>query len=387
MASTSPYSRSPLRHKQRGLFLPGLAIAVVIISLIAGAFWAEYAKENVSRLGDQRAELVGARLAALDDAVKTYNSTFFTQIQRQQSAQRNGHTVPASRVRAPTVEDLSQMDLLRQELATPLVYNGRTIGFSIQLSVPTSDCMVPNCNVTSLVSSTAPMVELHDQNTVNVRRAAIAAAVASQGRAGVSLPESPDNFVGKDGVLVAPNISNAPGLIAITNGYDSRGFLEFARRDGSLPMTGDINMQDDSGTRHSFRNVSDVATQTVNAAGRIKTGEYLDLDGPPVMKDTACAKIGLLGSTTAGQLLSCQDFTWQVASPASSEMPPSKATASCTASNAGATKWGVHTSQQEIIDSAGGGTTYTSEAALYVCQYVWGVGAGNRYRWVFLKYL
>ena len=301
--------------------------------------------------------------------------------------QRNGFTVPASRVRTPTTEDLFRLDLLRQELATPVVYNGRSIDFSVQLAVPTSGCIIPNCNLTSLVVATQPMVELHDQTLVDVRRAGMAAAVASSGRAGISLPEAPGAFVTKDGVQVASNTSGTAGLIAITNGYDSRGFMEFARRDGSLPMTGSINMQDDSGVRHSIRNADDVDTQTVNAAGRIKTGEYLDLDGPPVVKGTACAKIGLLGSTAAGLLLSCQDYTWQVASPASTEMPPSKATASCTASNAGATTWGVHTSQQEVIDSAGGGTTYTSEAAVYVCQYVWGVGAGNKYRWVFLKYL
>ena len=243
-----------------------------------------------------------------------------------------------------------------------------------------------NCNVTALVASTEPMVDLQSPNEVDLRRATIAAGVAGTGRAGISLPENPGVFVSIDNTNVGANAAGIAGLIAITNGYGSRGFLEFARRDSSLPMTGDINMQDDSGVRHYLRNVNDVATQTVNATGRVKTGEYLDLDGPPVVKDTACTKIGLVGSTDRGQMLSCQEYLWKVASPASAEMPPSKATASCTASNAGATTWGVHTAQQQVNDSAGGYTTYTSEAAVYVCQYVWGIGT-NRYHWVFLRYL
>jgi len=373
-------------RRQGGFFLPGLAIGVVLVSLIVGGILVRYAQQEATARGDERAKLVGSRLAAIDDAVKTYSTSYFTQIQRQQQVERNGHTVPASRVRSPTTDDLFKMDLLSEQHAAAFVYNGRAIGFDVRLAVPSSGCTIPNCNVTALVASTEPMVDLQSPNEVDLRRATIAAGVAGAGRAGISLPENPGVFVSIDNTNVGANAAGIAGLIAITNGYDSRGFLEFARRDGSLPMTGDINMQDDSGVRHNLRNVNDVATQTVNATGRVKTGEYLDLDGPPVVKDTACTKIGLVGSTDRGQMLSCQDYLWKVASPASAEMPPSKATASCTASNAGATTWGVHTAQQQVNDSAGGYTTYTSEAAVYVCQYVWGIGT-NRYHWVFLKYL
>lgn len=311
MAHTTLFPLSPCKQAQRGMFLPSLAVAVMLAMLILGGFLSLYAERQASSMADQRAEMVGARLSALDDAVKTYATTFFTQIQRQQQVQRNGHTVPASRVRAPTTDDLYRMDLLREELASPLVYNGLSIDFSIQLNVPTSGCFIPNCNVTSLVSSTQPMVELHDQSMVDVRRASIAASVASSGRAGVALPEAPGVFVSKDGVQVAPNPYSTAGLIAITNGYDSRGFLEFDRRDGSLPRTGSINMQDDSGVRHSIRNADDVATQTVSASGRLKTGEFLEFDGPNVVEGAACLKDGLVASGAGGLILSCQSGRWE----------------------------------------------------------------------------
>ena len=148
---------------------------------------------------------------------------------------------------------------------------------------------------------------------VDVRRASIAASVASSGRAGVALPEAPGVFVSKDGVQVAPNPYSTAGLIAITNGYDSRGFLEFDRRDGSLPRTGSINMQDDSGVRHSIRNADDVATQTVSASGRLKTGEFLEFDGPNVVEGAACLKDGLVASGAGGLILSCQSGRWKIA--------------------------------------------------------------------------
>ena len=127
----------------------------------------------------------------------------------------------------------------------------------------------------------------------------------------------PRFFVNQNGLEVAANTSGVAGVIAAVNGYDSAGFMEFARRDGSLPMTGDINMLDDSGARHGIRNASDVATQTVTAAGRVKTGEFLDLDGPIQVEGTPCEKEGLVARGVGGLLLSCQSgpngITWQKA--------------------------------------------------------------------------
>lgn len=298
------------RRRQSGFFLPGLAIAVTVISLILGAMLYRYAAENARVMGDERAKVVGSRLAAIDDAVKTYTTAYFTQIQRQQQIQRNGYTVPASRVRTPSTTDLRDLGFLAERHAQPIVYNGRSIGFEIQLSTSTG-CVIPNCNVSALITSTQPMVELRDQNTADIRRATLAASMAGIGRAGITLPESPTMFVSIDNAQIGTNPSGTVGLIAIANGYDSQGFLEFARRDGSLPMTGDINMRDDSGTRHNIRNIEDVETNTVTASGRLKTGEYLDLDGPAVTENTSCPKDGLVARGAGGLILSCQSGTWR----------------------------------------------------------------------------
>lgn len=153
-----------------------------------------------------------------------------------------------------------------------------------------------------------PWCELHDQRLVDVRRASIAASVASSVRASVALPEAPGVFVSKDGVQVATNPYSTAGLIAITNGYDSRGFLEFDSRDGSLPRTGNINMQDDSGVCYSIRNADDVVTQTVSASGRLKTGEFLEFDGPNVVEGAACSKNGMMGAGAGGIIFSCQNL-------------------------------------------------------------------------------
>ncbi|MEG2264905.1 MAG: hypothetical protein RSC68_11240 [Acinetobacter sp.] len=298
-------------RRQGGFFLPGLAIGVVLVSLIVGGILVRYAQQEATARGDERAKLVGSRLAAIDDAVKTYSTSYFTQIQRQQQVERNGHTVPASRVRTPTTDDLFRMDLLSEQHAAAFVYNGRAIGFDVRLAVPSSGCTIPNCNVTALVASTEPMVDLQNQNEVDLRRATIAAGVAGTGRAGISLPESPGMFVSVDSINIGANVTGIAGLIAITNGYDSRGFLEFARRDGSLPMTGDINMQDDSGVRHSIRNAKDMATETLTASGRIKTGEYLQFTGAKVLEDTACPEEGLGAPGFGGVILSCQAGKWK----------------------------------------------------------------------------
>lgn len=313
-----PVMNLGIQHKQGGFLLPQAAILVLIIGLVSAYAGQQYWMKNVNERRDGAARLVGGRMAAVNDATKTYATTFFTQIQRGQSISRNGYTLGSNNVLSPTLSDLSRLGFLPPYGANPVVYNGQAISFTVQVRINTeSGCTIPTCNLQFQVTTTAPLLTPDSQN-VDVRRATLAATVASSSHAGVSLPASmggdPSVFVTNGGAQVGSNPSGVAGLLSVTNGYDSSGFMEFDRRDGSLPRTGSINMQDSAGAKHDVNNAGEinamtVNAETVNASGRITTGEYLQVDGLAAIGGD-CSTTGLMGRDSSGMFFSCQGGKW-----------------------------------------------------------------------------
>src|SRR5204863_173778 len=129
---------------------------------------------------------------------------------------------------------------------------------------------------------------------------------ASPGNAGVAMPTSfggnPNIFVTQGGTQTGTNPGGVAGLVSMSNGYDSQGFFQFDRRDGSLPRTGDINMQDTAGAKHNINNAGTVNADTTNTGTLYVSG--LAVEG------TACSKLGLIAANSSGKLLACNGSTW-----------------------------------------------------------------------------
>jgi hypothetical protein len=349
-----PIARFPPRRLQNGFLMPQLAVAAVVVSMILAYAGNRYAETTVNQGRDDKAKLIGERMANVSDATKGYATTFFTQIQRGESVTRNGYSVPSQRLLAPSLTDLSGLGFLPATATNPVVYNGQTIQFNVAMRVNTqSGCTLPTCSLLFQVTTSAPLL-IPNANTVDIRRATIAAKAASPGNAGVSVPASmggdPSVFVSGGGTVTGTNSGGVAGLVAISNGYDSQGFFEFLRRDGSLPMTGTLNLQDSSGAKHNIANVNDIDAvnvtasgavtaagaitgntvtasgditafggvnaagaitgNTVTSAARLRTGEFLQLDAV-VTEKTPCAPNGLVARNAAGSTLSCQSGYWK----------------------------------------------------------------------------
>lgn len=337
-----PTVRLPPRQLQRGFLLPQLALVVGVLVLITAYAGDRYAQASMDQKRDDKAKLIGERMANVSDATKTYATTFFTQIQRGESVTRNGYSLAPQRLLAPTLTDLSGLGFLPATAINPVVYNGQTIQFNVAMRVNTqSGCTIPTCSLLFQVTTSAPLL-IPNGNTVDIRRATIAATAASPGNAGVSIPSSmggdPSLFVGNGGTVTGTNSGGVAGLVSMSNGYDSQGFFEFLRRDGSLPMTGTLNMQDASGAKHDITNANDidaidvtasgaitaagavtggtvtatgaVTGKTVTSTGRLRSGEFLQLDAIAIEKNV-CSPNGLVGRNTAGLTLSCQSGRWQ----------------------------------------------------------------------------
>lgn len=302
-----PTARLPPRCTQRGFLLPQLAIVVLVAGVLSAYAGNRYWQGVMNQNRDDSARMVGTQLATVNDATKTYATTFFTQIQRGQGVTRNGYTLGAERLLSPSLADLSALGFLPSRVLNPVVYNGQAITFNVQLQVDAqSGCTVPTCNLLFQVTTSAPLMTPGNGAQVDVRRATLAATTASPANAGVSLPASmggdPSVFVAKGGNPIGNNASAVAGLVAIRNGYDSSGFMEFDRRDGSLPRTGDINMQDSSGAKHNIKNAGEISgDSTVTGTLRV-TG--LAVEGQP------CVQIGLIAANAFGKLLGCDGKLW-----------------------------------------------------------------------------
>lgn len=126
---------------------------------------------------------------------------------------------------------------------------------------------------------------------------------------------------------------NSAGLMAYRVGYDSAMYSVYLRRDGTLPMTGDLNLDG-----HNINNVAalnatgnitttgdlqarnikatgnieaakNVKGATLESTGRATVGEFIQLNGQATV-GAACSPNGLQGRTAKGKILSCVNGVW-----------------------------------------------------------------------------
>lgn len=345
----SQAARPVTMRKQRGFLLWQMAIFMTLSSIVAAYTGQKYWQTTIRESRDDRARLVGTTLAKVTDAVKTYTTAYYQPIQQGQPITVNGYTVPSSRVLTPTLADLNGLGFLPSWATHPIVYNGQSVGFNVAIKIDTSTgCSVPACNLSFQVMTTAPLIDPGNAANVDIRRATIAARTASPGNAGVAMPASfggdPAIFVTSNGRQIGINPGSVAGLIAMNNNYDSQGFASFLRRDGTLPMTGDLNLKDATGTRHNINNAETVNAQNVNAAldvvagrdvwatgsvtaewlhstkdaqidrsltsmGRLYAREYVEVSGWAA-QGQGCSPNGLIANSGNGPLF-CQSGVWK----------------------------------------------------------------------------
>jgi hypothetical protein len=314
---------------QRGWMLAELLIAVTLLGGILSYYGVRAARETSKEILDNRARLVGTTMKDVAGGAATYSTLFYEQVQLGQAVTRNGYTVPAADVLTPTTADLRSLGLLEAKSVNPIVFNGQSIAFSIRFTVDTSTgCAVPSCALTYQVATTTALLDPRT-NAADIRRATLAANTASPGNAGVSMPATmggnPNIFVTTAGSQTGVNAGGVAGLVALNSGYDSQGFSAFLRRDGTLPMTGNLNLQDTTGTKHDLINggtlgavnvaaINTVTGNKVISTARMETGEYLQILGA-ANENGPCERDGLVGivgsGTSSGLLLSCQSLVWK----------------------------------------------------------------------------
>lgn len=267
------YKNSPT--KNRGFTLLEVLFALVIS--IMGISFALWSKVNEVRTENAKAQ--GDALVTLSNSVATYMTNNF------QSLVNSTAITGVASIYAPTIPELITAGLLSNNFSVNNFYG---TGYAVAISKVPAACVVPACDLSSLVNLTGGII---DYRTGLVDGPTLGQAIARMGgNGGFSDRATPATIKGSSGswsianpVIVAGVA--VPGVIAIRGGYGSAGFAQFLRRDGTLPMTGQLNMgsQNISNANainsNSIANASGITTQTLATTAAVTVGGALNVAG------------------------------------------------------------------------------------------------------------
>jgi hypothetical protein len=242
--------RRPL-SAEAGFTLVEVSIAAVLGAAIAALFLSVQA----DNLHNQVAQNQGQLLSTINNSVNGYLAANYTALVN--------HTAIPGVVNpyAPTLAELSSLGFLSTPYSAQNLYGG---SYAVSLSLVPSGCISINCNVGGLVALTTPVLD--NQGRVDIS-AAGAAMLAAGGDAGMSSSTSPGVITGAGGSWTATNpVGSVAGVVAMRNGYLSSSFASFVRRDGSLSMTGNLNLGSNSITNTNTVSAGTVSATTVNAS-------------------------------------------------------------------------------------------------------------------------
>ncbi|MEO9452614.1 hypothetical protein, partial [Chromobacterium phragmitis] len=291
-----------MRRKQAGEILIGMAIAVVMIGMVLSYFGVRQVNEwRVSR-----GEIVGGALAELGKGVNSYVVQYHPQIVSAlfggpSQVKDAGGRVIVQNAAAPTAAEIASIAGLSGFGATPPIPGGNYV---IRLSRGGSCVDQATCNVNALTYIDRPLLMPFPGASDRVDYMATGAAVQAIGINGGASFLSPSNansnanltFHSPGGAVEAiPNpVAGAPGgIVAMRGGYIRADFDEFLRRDGTKPMTGNLNMD-----AHDILNAKDIlGSGTITMGGDVKAGASVFAN----MNVSAGRDVAAGGKVTAGQ--------------------------------------------------------------------------------------
>lgn len=250
-----------------------LAVVVMVLSTIIVTGLMKYRDEL--RMSVARA--VGEQIKVVNDAVATYATTYFSELV-------NGLPVPGvATPTSPTIPELVTLGYLSGSYSATSISGS---AYGIALTLEPVGCTPPNCNIAGMVHLRSPLMDTDGR----IDYASLGDAVGAAGTdAGFSLPDVPASIAGLNGSWTLPNPEGAAaGILAMRNGAGSMAFMQFLRRDGSLPMTGPLHMGN--------QNITNAATVAL---------------GTVVTKDDACPTNGVIARDAEGSVMSCQSGRWK----------------------------------------------------------------------------
>ncbi|WP_157721074.1 hypothetical protein [Burkholderia ubonensis] len=242
------------RTRQRGMY-DLLSIGIGATIAIAGA---------TVGLWQKRQDMLAEQMAAQGDIVRDIGNSINGQyLSKYYSNLVNGTGVPGvANAYAPTMAELQAINVLPAGLATTSAYG---TPYVVSLAKIPAACVAPNCDVGGVVYIAGAITDPSTGNPMPLGDGA--GSIGGDG--GYSDLASPGTITGMNGGWSLANpMGGVAGVLAMRVGYGSSGWSAYVRRDGSLPMEGDLNFLGTTGARHNIANAQTVnAQQLVTPAG------------------------------------------------------------------------------------------------------------------------
>lgn len=235
------------RWRQRGdISIAGLALTATISMMMAGAaLWAQR-QDMLSNLRKSQGQM-------LFDIGNGYNSYIVNHF----PALIAGTAVSGvSNPMAPSIADIQTTGDLPASYQ-PTSLTGLPYIASLQ-KVP-AGCTGGACNITGLVCVNGAIT---DPSTGQPQP--LGEAISGVGADGLASDTmSPGTLWGRNGALsIANPLGSVAGTLCMQVGYNTSGWSQFVRKDGSIGMEGDFNLAGTNGTKHNINNVASMNAQT-----------------------------------------------------------------------------------------------------------------------------
>ena len=158
---------------------------------------------------------------------------------------------------APTMAELQAINVIPSGFSTTSAYG---TPYQVALSKIPAGCVAPACDIAGKVYIGGAITDPSTGKPLILEDAA--AAIGGDG--GYSDTITPGTLTGMNGSWTDTNpLGTVAGVLAMRVGYGSSGWSAYVRRDGSLPMEGDLNFKGTTGTLHNIANAATVNAQKV----------------------------------------------------------------------------------------------------------------------------
>ena len=264
MIARSARAKRASRYRQRGdISLVTLTLTATISMMMAGAALWGQRQDVLSNLRKSQGQM-------LFDIGNGYNAYIVNHF----PALIAGTAVTGvSNPMAPTIANLQTTGDLPASYQSTSLMGGLPYIASLQ-KVPAGCTAAGSCNITGLVCVNGAITD-----PTTGKPQPLGDAVAGVGADGLASDSmAPGTLWGRNGALsIANPIGSVAGTLCMQVGYNTSGWAQFVRKDGSIGMEGDFNLAGTNGVKHNINNVNGLSAQSAaidngSGAGQIALG-------------------------------------------------------------------------------------------------------------------
>ncbi|MGU3728218.1 shufflon system plasmid conjugative transfer pilus tip adhesin PilV [Klebsiella michiganensis] len=260
------------KQNRKGFSLLELVLVLGVGSMMAFMRFQDMKNEQET----MTANAVGQQMKQIGEAVNGYINIRYDKLSTLTSSSSQSSD-PGPRVCNASGCEITYQTLVNEGLL-PALYTGINAQKSSYKIILKRSGISPNYVVNGLITTTLPWME-GDKYRYDLLGRAMQAAGIDSGMTQSATLASGLQGAWKETSTDYSNITSA-GLMAYRVGYDSAMYSVYLRRDGTLPMTGDLNMGG-----QSINNVQDITAagtataNTLNSTGDTVVGAHIRVGG------------------------------------------------------------------------------------------------------------